>query len=581
MKLLKMKFEWKGMLYAFLACLFAVSCTDELPDYPVPLDSPGADLITIDASNPSKLVFSWPAVEEAAGYEFSLYKVDDKGLNPVVVGTEKEAVAGTSVERPQEASTYYKIVLASLGDKKNRSNAQMVTEKLWNNIPIILKTPAANQVVIDAEDAGKLRISWPAVDGASGFEFSLYKVNAQGENPVAVGTEKEVVAGTSVERPQDPFSYYKIALKVLGDPSKNTVDGDLMERFWDNLPANVIPSGTNLTEYVRTNPISGTEEVTLLLAPYGVYSMNGNIALGTTPVVVRAQSKDAQATINVTDGSFVNSGAGFRLENLILDYSGFLAEKDGENNLTNNAVVLMNSALPEGAALSYIGENGYLLITDPIVLQSCKITGLKGYLFYDNNQRYAVETLRIEDCIVGMNTGTWNQATFRFQLALLKDFTITKSTVYNEVELGNSSQRFMQFNHNVYASQLTEWSGGTMTITNCTFWQAGKGAQAFNSNNAMGRPDDLVTIQKNVFVDSYEDGRIVSRFRRGNTNAQFAGGGNTQWYNGANFTGSQDLTADTDRIETDPGLTYVGNGVFTMSGSAQREAGTGDPRWLQ
>jgi hypothetical protein len=120
-----------------------------------------------------------------------------------------------------------------------------------------------------------------------------------------------------------------------------------------------------------------------------------------------------------------------------------------------------------------------------------------------------------------------------------------------------------------------------LTITNCTFYKAGKTAQAFNSNGAMGQTTDRVTIQNNVFVDCYENGRVISRFRRGGTAAIFTGGQNTQFYDGQTFLATgQDATADVNYITSDPVLTYLGNGEFTMTGTAQIAARTGDPRWL-
>jgi len=575
-----------------------VSCVDKLPDYPVPLDTPIAELINVDATNKSKLVFSWPDVEDSDGFEFTLYEVDGEytalGAVPTVVGIigeEKQVVHGTSVERPQKDSTYYKIELRVLGDKKNRSNAQRASSFHWDNAPRKLATPTAGQITIDAEsDPNKLTFSWANVERATGFEFSLYKTTGEGENEVLepVGIEGEIITGTSIERPQEPSTYYKIVLKVLGDPNtyidgKLYLDGIPTVRYWDNIPVEVIPTKTNLTEFFATNPISGEGMMLFVLDEFGEYTMNGNIALGTTPVVIRGKSKAAPAKITITDGSFVNSGSGFRLENLEIDYTNFVTDKEGVNNLNNNALVLMSSTHPDGAILD---GNGFLVVpaANAIVLQSIKVKGLLGYLFYDNNQKYALETLTINDCIIGMNTDTWNQPTFNFLLSLVRDFTINNSTVYNEKAPSNSSNRFMRFGHGNYSTQVEEWAdGGSMTITNCTFWQAGKGAQSFNSNNAMGRPQDLVTVQRNVFVDSYENGRIIARFRRGSTTAQFVGGQNTQWYDGANFTGTQDSNAtsgDTDRIETDPGLTYIGNGSFTMTGAEQIANRTGDPRWL-
>ncbi|MDR2147288.1 MAG: DUF4957 domain-containing protein [Tannerella sp.] len=580
---------------AVLACagFLVASCTEEQSkDYPVPLDNPLAETIAFDGSTDrSKIRVSWPQsvvdeAEGAKGFVFSLYKVDeDGGIILETVGEENEGVSANFVERSQEPETYYKAVLRLWGDG-SRSNAQLPIEIFWNNFPVTLTPPAQGDVQV-VQQGLTWTISWSPVQGASGYRFTLFEIDGFGEKLKVIGQENQELGkdATSVTRTlEEEITYYLIELTAVGSP--DAWPATLSETgIYHNAPATTIATGTNLTQYFTTNPVSGGEEAFFLLEANGTYTMTGNIETGATSFTLRGQSKEEPSKISVTDGSFVNGGAGLILENLEMDYSNFATVDNlGGDNLGKNAVILMNSVQQGGLTLVNIGDNAYALVpaSQPIVLQSCKITGLKGYLVYDSNQRYAIETLLIDDCVIGMNTGTWGNATLRFQISLVKDFTITESTVYNEIVPSNSNNRFMQFNHNNYASQITGWTGGTMTVTNCTFWQAGKSAQAFNSNNAMGRPEDLVTIQKNVFVDSYENGRIISRFRRGNTNAQYVGGQNTQWYDGANFTGSQDLTADpVDRIDTNPGLTYSGNGVFTMSGADQQAAHTGDPRWLK
>ena len=72
--------------------------------------------------------------------------------------------------------------------------------------------------------------------------------------------------------------------------------------------------------------------------------------------------------------------------------------------------------------------------TAPIAIQSCKITGLKYYLFFDNynssspTKKYAIGTFLTKDCIIGQNTNSFNQATIRFGGGMVKDMTITNST---------------------------------------------------------------------------------------------------------------------------------------------------------
>ena len=580
----------KSLIFVVLAC-FVFSCTEELPDYPVPLDNPLLELIKLDAATDrSKLVFSWDgvAIEHSRGFEFSLYKVGENGLPIEVVGMEKEEVTGTSVERPQELNTRYKAVFNILGDKQNRSNGQRPLEMFWNNLPVELQTPA---VSIDGEtDATKLIISWPAVEGAKAFEFSLYILDRDGDEEGAeivevVGIENEVVAGTSVERPYASGAFYRIVLKALGNEAlwPITLDGKPAERNW--YKAEVIPNGTDLTEFFSAEPISGELEKTYVLD--GSYTMTGNIELGTTPMAIRGMSKSSPAKLTISDGSFVNGGAAFKLENIDIDYTNF---NDADGNLSNHAVILMSPEYAAGVELGIVGSGStpnifVVPVSSPIVLQSCKITGLKGYLFYDSNQSYAIGTFTIDNCIIGLNTNTFNQATIRGQISVIKNLTITNTTIYNQATPPvNSSNRFIQFNSSLRipdvvppAGRGEPWlDGGNLTISSCTFWQVGKGSQVFNSNGPLNRPQDTKVVTKTLFVECFENGRILDRL---GANRDLSIGSNAQWYDGAAVTGTNDNQYEC--INTDPRLNYVGNGVFTMSGAEHIAARIGDPRWLQ
>lgn len=444
---------------------------------------------------------------------------------------------------------------------------------------VTLKSPAADGISVNfSADGATQTISWPLVAGAGGYQVSVYNYDDP-DNPVVIGKENEIVDGIKVNRPATEDTHYKVVIKTLGNEKNNNKEADTATaKSYNNLLAVTasIPNNTNLTEYFSNQPIpASTTELCYELAAGGSYTMTGNILQGKTPVTFRSASKTHHATITVTDGSFVNGGAGLKFKFLDMDYTNFAG------NVTTNAVILMDSNFPTTG----LTTSSYFVVptTSPIALQSCKITGLKQYLFYDNSKKYAIGTMLIKDCIIGQNTGSFAQAQIRFGSGMLKDFTAINSTLYNEQAPSNSSNRFMQIssgNVNSVKPTTETWAFGSLTITNCTFYQMGKTAQSLNTNGAMGQATDKVTIQKNIFVDCYENGRIISRFRRGNTSAIFAGGENTQFYGGVTFTGAQDLTADVNYITSDPQLTYKGNGVFTMSGSAQKTAQTGDPRWL-
>ena len=82
--------------------------------------------------------------------------------------------------------------------------------------------------------------------------------------------------------------------------------------------------------------------------------------------------------------------------------------------------------------------------------------------------------------------------------------------------------------------------------------------------------------------DTSENGGFIRRLRRGNTNAIFSASNNSYWYDGAFPSGEISDRRDESgtHIESDPQLTYLGEGKFTMSGIEQISKRVGDPRWL-
>ena len=469
---------------------------------------------------------------------------------------------------------------------------------------ISLESPDAEEItVVPSADGSNLRIGWPVVMGAGGYEFSLYIVDDPA-NPIVVGEEKQMIDGCSVEREMQEDTYYKVVIKALGNPKYNNKEAEsATEKLYNNL-LNVtatIPAGTNLNEYFAANPIPNeSTELCYELVAGGEYTMNDNIFIGATSVTFRG-NKVNHAKISLVNGSFVNAGGGLKLKFIDIDCTGFQGIPAG------NAIILMDSNFDDALAAS-TSKNGYVVIptTSPVALQSCEIKGLKQYLFYDNNQKYAIGTFLIKDCIIGQNTSSFNAATIRFQRGMVKDMAFTNSTFYNEV-VGHDSNRICQISsgHVGNVGPLTEtWASGSMAFTNSTFYQFPKGAQSFNSNGAMGQASDRVIVQNCLVVDSGEDGGFIRRLRRGNTclvflpagnsggfirrlrrgntTASFIGGNNSYWYNEKFPSGEVESGRDESGtyVESNPQLVYLGDGKFSLSGSEQIAKRIGDPRWL-
>ena len=442
---------------------------------------------------------------------------------------------------------------------------------------ITLESPAADQITIQfSADGTGQTITWPLVTGAGGYRVTVYNVDDP-VNPILVGEENEVVDGVTTVRPATEDTRYKVVIKTLGNPKNNNLEAaSSTEKLYDNLlPVTaVIPDGTNLKDYFTTNPIpSSATELCYELVSGGTYTMSGNVSMGQTKVTIRG-NKISHPKITVTDGSFVNKGVGFKLKFIDLDYANFTGG-------STNAVILMDVNFPTTG----LSTTGYQVIptSTPIAIQSCKITGLKYFLFYDSSKKYAIGSFLIKDCIIGRNVNQ-TVAEIRFGAGIVKDLAITKSTIYSEVAAG--SNRFCQ----IYAgAKVTDvkpatetWTSGSLTITNCTFYQSDKTSDSFNSNGALKQLGDKITIMNNIFVDSYNQ-YAIRRFRSSSNNPTFTGGYNSYWFDG-NFPTTEETNAQGDNsgtiIKINPQLTYLGNAQFTLAGPDQIAARIGDPRWL-
>ncbi|MDR0658903.1 MAG: DUF4957 domain-containing protein [Mediterranea sp.] len=436
-----------------------------------------------------------------------------------------------------------------------------------------LESPAAEKIsVVPSADGSKLKITWPVVPGAGGYEFSLYIVDDP-ENPVVVGEEKQVIDGCTAEREMIEDTYYEVVIKTLGNPKFNNKEAEQGTVVAYNNMLEVtatIPDGTNLTEYFAANPIpESTTELCYELEADGEYTMDGNVPVGLTSVTLRG-NKVKRPTLTMTNGSFLNDGAGFKLKFIDLDCTNF----DG------SAIIFLNSTLNPAAVPS---PGGYVVIptTLPIAVLSCNIKGLKQRLFWDNNQYYGVGTLLIKDCVIEQNTTSSIQL-IRSQRAIIKGLSLVNSTFYNKQSNGGY---FIQ----LQGAQVTRvlpaeetWANANLLITNCTFWQVVKNDQMGNYANNIAQKGNTITILNSIFVDCGNKA-VIRRLGGGNANATLTCGLNTYWYGGA-FVSSELTTTPKDasgtHIETDPQLRDPENGDFTVGGSEQIAKRTGDPRWL-
>ncbi len=227
--------------------------------------------------------------------------------------------------------------------------------------------------------------------------------------------------------------------------------------------------------------------------------------------------------------------------------------------------------------------NDYFRI-DQMLLKGLEIKGIKNSIIYDNNTKYCVVDLTIDDCVLGLETeAVKNEALISFQAGGVKDFTIKNSTVY-----GNNAvaKYFIRYNNSARLDRYgfdknTEFQ--TMTYQNNTFYGLLKSdGQWGNYNGIAGQNYSKFVVEKNIWYNSSNE--IIRRMAGGRfgSNAPQTFDKNTYFLNGADNSAKE---AGYDKsgtaLTTDPGFKDAANGDFTLSAySAQCNEQTGDPRWF-
>ena len=220
---------------------------------------------------------------------------------------------------------------------------------------------------------------------------------------------------------------------------------------------------------------------------------------------------------------------------------------------------------------------------DQIALKGLTVTGLKNSIIYDNNTKYCVVDLTIDDCVLGLATeGTQNQAFISFQQGGVKDFTMKNSTVYQTGAEENNY--FLRYNNSARLDRYgydKETETQSINYINNTFYKVGKNGQWGNYNGIAGQAYSEFHVTGNIWVDC-GNGQIARRLLGGRNASSYKTcefNNNTYWFNEAAETGNTSYD-EGYQLTTDPGFKKPAEADFTLSAySEQARLKTGDPRW--
>ena len=278
-------------------------------------------------------------------------------------------------------------------------------------------------------------------------------------------------------------------------------------------------------------------------------------------------------TINLTEG------AAYTMSAPIVAPAGLVINGNGATIDASavDAALFQLSTTPAVEAV-----NDYFRV-DNMKIANVTITGVKHNIIYDNNTKYCVVDLTIENAVIGLATeSVSNDALIAFQAGGVKDFTVKNSTVY-----GNAvANYFIRYNNNSRLDRYgfdKETEFQTMTYLNNTFYKVIKdGGQWGNYNGISGQVFSKFDIQKNIWVDCSTD--IIRRLAGGRFNGSnpMTFDLNTYYYNGADRSANEASYDNSGNIlTTDPKFADAANADFHIfAGSDQAKYQTGDPRWF-
>lgn len=426
-----------------------------------------------------------------------------------------------------------------------------------------LASPDADSIkIIPSADGSKTNISWPVVYGAKGYKCYVTDITPNGDTLVVADS---LIDGCSMNVAREEDLDYTVSIKTIGNETLGNTDAaEASVKKFNTFTKTyaTIPDGTDLSDYFNTNPIpaDSTSLLCYNLEPGGKYTVNGELDLQNHNITIRTSVPTNHATITYGASGKIKTAAGLNLKYTDFDMT----------NCTNRLIEMDDNAG------NYITANadGLFLMTDPVTINSCNITGLSNSLFY-SSVNYAIKTFIVKNCKVHCNTVPGVKTTFIYcKGGFINDLTVQNSTFWDENTTNGGF--FAQINGG--PSKNAGWlNGGSATYQSCTFYNIVNTGKLGNYN--MMKRVYTFTLSKCIFVNC-SSGTTARRFvdqQKSTTNTFSL---NTYWYNGT-AESSTDYDKSGSQIDEDPQFADPANGDFTPKNAKQISAKTGDPRWLK
>ena len=461
-----------------------------------------------------------------------------------------------------------------------------------------LVSPAADDISLEVVNVEYMKVSWPFVKGAGGYQCLVQNINDEA-NPVTV--VDKVMDQSSFEFKLSDDTRYAISIKTLGNKALNNAEATTTteKTYFFGVEGMAVPADAGdigayiagviaekADEWAAARAEDANFEVAFDLAPGGQYTMETEFDAGLQSIRVRALTPENRATVLVKK-SF-KFKAGLRLQNLNLDCSEFTTK-----SLVCVADEMSDELKIENYGFSREGNpiTGWYYINKSVILNNCWIKNLQNSLIYGNSKfAIALNDFRVINSIVQLDYTSGN-ALIHFSdcadnKSSIKNMTIENSTFYNLQ--ANGSAYFLRYKNASNAQPAKVYGDGATSdhnIHNCTMIKTFTGKDF--ANNMPTIAAFHINMTNNIFYDVF---RLYQYLQN---NATTYTKNNTMWYVEAsaqsNDTGNRkDDSGNPFTTLEDPGFTApttaidfsLPNGGLNLKPTGAISSTGGDPRWL-
>jgi len=455
-----------------------------------------------------------------------------------------------------------------------------------------LESPAADgftyTFVTDASGVEQVKVSWPTVMGAGGYQCSVWNVNDPANPEVLVDNQK--IDGAAVYFPLAEDSNYKISVQTLGNEKLNNAGAAAATEYSMNTMIEGIPVpatedlGAFITKYIADNAAKLAEErakdpnfeIAFDLEAGATYAMTTTADCAMQATRVRGDRQN-KPTVILTNNAHFETGGGLKLKFLNIDAAGIDQSYSG-------VIVMHQNPDPETVKAGKCWK-----CDKPVRMEGCWVANLPRSFFTHGQASWALNELRITDCIIQVNcANNGAHKSFIYPMNHTKagsggedgsilNIYLSNSTIYNIYDPAamSDSAYFIRFGSQRQFSSLFGTTNGVFNIQNCTL---NRMVPNKDFGNRVGYEGSM-TFTDNVFYDTRLIQKVLGRGGAKSTS------NNIMWCptKGVDGTDKQNYV-----IEQDPGFTAENlnkpldfsqpNGGVNFKPAAGITAG--DPRWL-